>query len=325
MIEANMNVTKICAVAVPGGAAATSTITITVIICTRDRGTLIEATLTSILTGTRRPDELLVVDQSDGRDTRDAVERIAAREDVVRYLPTPTRGLSRARNVGLEQSRGGLIVFTDDDVVAEQDWLTEIAREFQTYPRLAFLFGTVLPPDGYDWETEKIPYSRVPTKRPVRWFQKEVFGGMGANMALRRTTFEQIGGFDAMLGAGTEVAGCEDYEYALRCVCFRPSLEMHTLDEARVVHHAGARSGPDYHAFVHQVNGTGMGLFCAYLLRTRSLRYKVKAVQSLLTPLGVFLGQVLRGRKPSGLRTYVYSLNGFAVGMKRPLEGSNQA
>ena len=298
--------------------------TISVIICTRNRGALIEATLQSILDGTRQPDELLVVDQSDGTDTRSAVEQFAARVKEVCYLPTPTRGLSRARNVGLEQSQGELIVFTDDDVVVERNWLAEIAQEFDTYPRLAFLFGTVLPPDSYDWKTEFVPYCRVVTKRPVRWFHREAFSGMGANMSLRRATFERVGGFDAAVGPGADITG-DDYEYALRCLCHCPPLEMHLLDAARVVHHAGARSGPDYHAFVHQVNGTGMGLFCAYLLRTRSLRYKVKAVQSLLTPLGVFLGQVLRGRKPSGLRTYIYSLNGFAVGLKRPLEGSNQA
>ena len=139
---------------------------------------------------------------------------------------------------------------------------------------------------------------------------------MGANMALRRTTFERVGGFDTALGAGTGAAG-EDFEYALRCLCHHPSLEMHTLDEARVIHHAGARSGPDYHAFVHQVNGTGMGLFWAYLLRKRNLRYKVKAMQSLLAPLGGFLGQIVRGRKPSGLRTYSYCLQGFARGLRR--------
>ena len=100
-----------------------------------------------------------------------------------------------------------LIVFTDDDVVAERDWLAEIAQEFDAYPRLAFLFGTVLPPDGHDWETEFVPYSRVSTKRPVRWFHPEVFGGMGANMALRRTTFERVGGFDTALGAGSRCGG----------------------------------------------------------------------------------------------------------------------
>ena len=291
--------------------------TISVIICTRNRGALIEATLQSILDGTRQPDELLVVDQSDGTDTRSAVEQFTARVKEVCYLPTPTRGLSRARNVGLEQSRGELIVFTDDDVVVERDWLAEIAQEFDTYPRLAFLFGTVLPPDGHDWETEFVPYSRVSTKRPVRWFHREAFSGMGANMSLRRTTFERVGGFDTALGAGTGVAG-EDFEYALRCLCHHPSLEMHTLDKARVIHHAGARSGEEYYMFVHQVNGTGMGQFLAHLVRGgRGPRYRFKVLQALVQPLGGFLRALARGRKPSGLRTYNYCLQGFARGLRR--------
>ena len=278
---------------------------------------MIEATLHSILAGTRRPDELLVVDQSDGDDTRRAVERIAARAGEIRYLPTPTRGLSRARNAGLEGSRGDLIVFTDDDVVAERDWLAEIAREFASYPRLAFLFGSVLPPEGYDWRTEFVPYSQVPTKRPVHWFQPGAFGGMGANMALRRATFEQVGGFEVALGAGTGVAG-EDHEYALRCLCHRPPLEMHTLGEARVIHHAGARSGADYHAFVHQVNGTGMGQFLAYLARCgRGPRYKIRALLGLTQPLGGFLRALARGRRPSGLHTYFLCLQGFVCGLRR--------
>ncbi len=290
---------------------------VSVIICTRDRGALIEATLDSILVGTRRPDELLVVDQSEGADTRRAVARIAAPAGVVRHLPTPTRGLSRARNVGLGASRGDLIVFTDDDVVAESGWLAEIVREFTAYPRLAFLFGTVLPPEGHDWRTEFVPYSRVPTKRPVRWFQPEAFGGMGANMALRRTTFERVGGFEAALGAGTGIAG-EDFEYALRCLCHRPPLEMHTLDAARVIHHAGARSGADYHAFVHQVNGTGMGRFLAHLaVCGRGPRYKIRALLGLTQPLGGFLGALARGRRPSGLHTYRLRLQGFARGLRR--------
>ena len=283
---------------------------VTVIICTRDRGDLLKATLDSILGGTRRPDELLVVDQSDGDETRRAVEAMG--QPVVRYLPTETRGLSRARNVGLEHGRGDVLAFTDDDVLVHVDWLERIASEFEAYPRLSFLFGTVLPPDEYDWATEMIPHCRVATRRPVRWFQHAAFGGMGANMALRRGAFERLGGFDTALGAGTGLAG-EDHEYALRCLCHRPPLEMHLLGEARVVHHAGARTGAEYHKFVHQVNGTGMGQFLARLCFGYGRpRYAVRALLGLTEQLGGILGARRRGRKPSGLRTYAYSLRGFA-------------
>ena len=280
---------------------------ISVLICTRNRGGLIEATLRSILTGTRLPDELLVVDQSEGSETREAVEAFTADYPAVRYLATETRGLSRARNVALEHSRGDVLAFTDDDVVVHPDWLERVAAEFQSYPSLAFLFGTVLPPEGHDWRTEFVPYAEVQTRRPVRWYQKEVFGGMGANMSLRRTTFERLGGFDEALGAGTGVAG-EDYEYALRVASSAPPQGVHLLHEARVVHHAGARAGEEYHKFVHQVNGTGMGLFWARCLRSPRPRYRLRTLLSLVQPLGGFAADLARGRKPSGLRTYALAL-----------------
>ena len=206
-----------------------SDLSVSVIICTRDRGALIEATLSSIFAGTRRPDEVLVVDQSAGDETAEAAAAWAAREPGLCVLRTPTRGLSRARNVGLAHCRGALIVFTDDDVVAAPDWLAEIVGEFAAYPRLALLFGNVLPPDEHDWRTEFVPHCEAPTRRPVRWFESQAFAGMGANMALRRTTWATVGGFDTALGAGTGAAG-EDFEFALRCLCHDPPLAVHLLE-----------------------------------------------------------------------------------------------
>ncbi len=288
--------------------------TLSVIICTRNRGDLIQATLRSILGGTRRPEELLVVDQSDGDDTRQAVEAVAATAAEVRYLKTDTRGLSVARNVGIEHSWGEVIAFTDDDVLVCPDWLEQVALEFERFPRLGLLFGTVLPPDSYDWTKEFVPYCEVETRRPVRWYQKEALSGMGANMTLRRSTAERVGGFDPTFGPGNERTG-DDYEYALRCLCHPSPVEMHLLDAARVVHHAGARSGPEYHRFVHQMNGTGMGLFWAHLaFGGGSPRYRCIAALELLRPLGRFVREMAGIRKPAGVRTYAYSLKGLMRG-----------
>jgi glycosyltransferase involved in cell wall biosynthesis len=292
----------------------------TVIVCTRNRGALIQATLESILSGSRIPDELLVVDQSDNSTTRDAVTAFAGGYPNLRYIGTETRGLSVARNLGLQQSQGDIIAFTDDDVIVCREWLELLCAEFHAYPDLALLFGTVLPPDTYDWRTQFVPYTILPTTRPVRWRQSNAPAGIGANMALSRAAFQALGGYDEALGAGTLPLCGEDYEYALRALCCHAPLRVHYLNEAQVIHHAGARSGAEYHRFVRNVNGTGMGLFWAHLLlRRRSPKYWLKFAQWQILPWKAFLGQVLRGKKPTGVATYCCSWAGFIKGARQVL------
>ena len=87
-----------------------------------------------------------------------------------------------------------------------------------------------------------------------------------------------------------------------------------------MIHHAGARAGADYHRFVHQVNGVGMGLFLAHLCRRgvqeRRPRYVARAFLSLVQPLGAFLAAPGQGQAPSGLRTYAHRLRGFGRGLR---------
>jgi len=293
---------------------------ISTIICTRNRGSLIAATLQSILSGSRQPDELIVIDQSDTEETARTVETFSNTDRRIQYVATQTRGLCLARNLGIAAATGEVIAFTDDDVIVNSDWLARIEQEFAEYPDLALLFGTVLPPDTYDWKTEFIPYTKLPTLRPVKWNDSRALLGMGANMALRKTTVEMVGDFDIATGAGTPITGNDDREYALRVLCNRVgSSRVHLIDEAQVIHHAGARRGAEYHTFVHKMNGTGEGRFWAYLLR-RQLRgrYAFKFIQYHLTMLGGFAGQILRGKRPSGAITYLHCLKGIGSGLFAP-------
>jgi len=292
------------------------------IICTRNRGSLIAETLKSILSGSRTPDELIVIDQSDTDETAQAVETFSNIDRRIQYVATQTRGLCLARNLGIAASTGDVMAFTDDDVIVNGDWLARIEQEFLEYPDLALLFGTVVPPVTYDYKTEFIPSIKLPTLRPVKWTDSRALMGMGANMALRRTTVEMVGDFDAATGAGTPIKGNDDREFALRVLCSRApyrALHVHFIDDARVIHHAGARRGEEYHRFVHEMNGTGEGRFWAYLLRRQfQARYAFKFIQYHLTILNGFVGQLLRGKRPSGAITYLHCLKGFGSGIVAP-------
>lgn len=293
---------------------------LTVAICTRGRGALIRSTLLSILSGEVLPAEIVVVDQSDDNSTEDTVTAIALTEPRVRLFRTATRGVSQARNVALREAHGDVIAFTDDDVVVAADWLRIVAAEFDAYPDLALLFGTVLPPETYDWHTEFIPYSHVPTTRPVRWHDSATHSVMGANMSLRRSLCRAIGEFDVALGPGASAPTGEDWEYALRALCLRPvPLRVHLVDGARVVHHAGARRGMEYRRFVHQANGTGQGMLWAHLLRRGTqgsrFRYLMKFAQEEGRVWTGFAKEIICGRRPTGVITYAYRLRGLARGL----------
>jgi glycosyltransferase involved in cell wall biosynthesis len=75
---------------------------VTVVIATRNRDASVVATIASLLDGTERPHEIVVVDQSDDDRTAAAVGRFAAG---VRYVRSRTAGLARAHNLAIAEAR----------------------------------------------------------------------------------------------------------------------------------------------------------------------------------------------------------------------------
>lgn len=57
----------------------------------------------------------------------------------------PEPGLSRARNHGLLRAEGKHIIWTDDDVRVDPDWLNAYAQAFQRWPDAAFFGGKIIP------------------------------------------------------------------------------------------------------------------------------------------------------------------------------------
>lgn len=93
--------------------------------------------------------EVLVVDTGGDPETRAVLARAAGAAPIQR-LAEPVRGKNRALNQALPAARGDLLVFTDDDVVADPTWLLEVVRGARRWPDHAAFGGRVLPlwPDG---------------------------------------------------------------------------------------------------------------------------------------------------------------------------------
>jgi succinoglycan biosynthesis protein ExoA len=106
-------------------------VTLSVVICTKDRPEMLATCLESLRRQTRRPEEIVIVDAS-ATPARDAADRLAAnvrgcRVEVIGSAP----GLPRQRNLGTRATTGSAVVYLDDDVVLEAGYLAAVARTFE--------------------------------------------------------------------------------------------------------------------------------------------------------------------------------------------------
>ena len=204
-----------------------SVVKLSVVICTRNRPQDVAVCLPTVLACLRDDWEVVLVDQSDGLDTRAVAERLAAVHPSLHYLPTTTVGKSRALDIGISHARGEILAFTDDDCEAPPDWLERVAAEFEAAPGADILFGPVLPsPAIPEVQSVCVPAWSFPEARDLR--PGEVCG-MGANMALRRVALARLPDgprFDPVLGPGAPFPAGEegDFVYRLRRAGARAAL-----------------------------------------------------------------------------------------------------
>ncbi len=93
---------------------------ITVIVPTIGRKSLSNC-LNSLFNQSRRPDEIIIVDNSIDKKARYLVP------DNVRYVYEKKRGAGYARNRGIKEAANETLCFIDDDCVASKDWLKELS------------------------------------------------------------------------------------------------------------------------------------------------------------------------------------------------------
>ncbi|MGH2371402.1 MAG: glycosyltransferase family 2 protein, partial [Chloroflexota bacterium] len=198
----------------------TTAVPVSAVICTRNRPDLIGNAVASVLANSYPRFDLLVVDQSDDARTGEIVRGLIAAHPNLRYVHSSTPGLSRAYNLGVRETSGAVLAFTDDDCVAPPDWIEKIVAAFVGEPDADMLYGQVLLPEALAGSLAG-GAGTVPTlaiARPQRLSRLDGFRlyGMGANFAARRRLFERIGGFDEIMGGGGPLKSSQDFDFQYR-------------------------------------------------------------------------------------------------------------
>ena len=174
-------------------------LSIGVIVCAHNEARYLPACLHSLLAQTRRPDEILVVNNASTDETR----AVALQIPHVRVVDEPRKGLVIARETGRLASTGDVLIYVDADCRAPLTWLERIEARFAADPALLALSG---PYRYYDWDwwgrllIRAYDFTLAPaTQVLVKYLLRIGTVFYGGNFAVRREALERIGGFDTSI------------------------------------------------------------------------------------------------------------------------------
>lgn len=226
---------------------------ISVIICTCNRCKSLRDTLDSILI--QQFDEIdsfnfevIVVDNNSKDRTREVVENFMVKfNSRLKYLFEPRQGKSYALNRAIKEASGEIIAFTDDDVIVDSRWLSNIVKMFKNNEcdglggRIELMWLSEKP----YWLSEKL-YGRLGKldygNLSFRINSKKypIFGG---NAAFKKSLFIKFGYYNELLGRkGNKLYSSEDTEVFFRfyknaaSLFFQPNiLVYHKVPSDRLI------------------------------------------------------------------------------------------
>jgi GT2 family glycosyltransferase len=171
-------------------------------------------TVQSVLEGDETPTEIVIIDQSDAPHPLLA-SGLQGSASEIRYLWTDSAGLSRARNAGIAAAAHDILVFIDDDMFVTPTWFGTLICALVQGGRRAVVSGRVLPtaPEASGGFAFAVVVGEEPAVYEGR-IGTDVLAG--CHMAMYRSAFGELGGFDERLGVGSSFAGAEDNEFGFR-------------------------------------------------------------------------------------------------------------
>lgn len=212
-------------------------ISVSLIICTYNREELLVQSLKCTLNQSYDDMEIIVIDQTDKHDdeTRQYLDSI---KHEIKHIYSSTPSLTKARNLGIDSSSGEVIIFIDDDVILEEDF---VFHHVEAHSKYDVVQGRVV--EG----------SSKPSFKPhwVNWWIK--FSGSnncikegktnvvtGCNFSIKRAVVSKVGYFDEFF---SKLALREDSDYGLRC--YKEGMVMGFSPEAKLIHLSSPSGGCD--------------------------------------------------------------------------------
>ena len=178
--------------------------TVSVIIPAYNRAAFLAAAIESVLRQTYNHFEIIVVDDGSVDNTREL-----ATSYPVKYIYQQNQGVSAARNRGISQAIGELVVFLDADDILLPKALEMGVETIASYPECGFVAGSSQGIDADGTITSEADLPSIRVANYLTLLRGEAFVPPSVLM-FRKTAIEAVGDFDIRFN------GTEDYDFYLR-------------------------------------------------------------------------------------------------------------
>ena len=177
-------------------------IQISVVVCTYNRLEMLKKCLESLREQSYKNFEVIVVNDASSDGTKVFLDSIQTL-DLTALHHEDNSGLSPSRNDGIKKARYGLIAFTDDDCIADKDWLLEIKKAFEIGDADFGSGQTFLVSKDHQGSFPE----RIVTNINAKWPK-------GNNLIIKKAVFEKAGLFDRTMDYYCN----DDSEFGIRVI-----------------------------------------------------------------------------------------------------------
>ncbi|MCP3928294.1 MAG: glycosyltransferase [Bacteroidetes bacterium] len=191
------------------------------------------------------PYEVIVVDNASSDGTPGFLKKI---KGVNAIFNKENKGFVEACNMGAAQARGQFVLFLNNDTQVTAQWLDKMLAPFKTDEKVGITGAKLVYPDGTLQEAGGIIFQDATgwnygkgqdPEQPEFSYRKEVDYCSGACLMIRKTLWDEIGGFDMRYAP----AYYEDTD-----LCFtarKMGYKVIYQPEARIIHYEGVSAGTD--------------------------------------------------------------------------------
>ena len=192
---------------------------VTIVVGVRNMRTTIGKCIESLLKCEYQDKDIIIVDDGSSDGTPDVIRKYP-----VKLVSIPASGIAKARDIGYKESHGDIVAYTDADCEVQEDWVLRFVKYFAN-PSISAVTGRTVFQPGTDVSSlcrsaeYAIRYGRL---------GPSVKMATGPNCAFRRSSLEQVGGFDVGVAFG------EDAVVSYRLI--EAGLKI-VYDDKMIVHH----------------------------------------------------------------------------------------